>query len=158
MVKSARKKRKERRLRERARTRGRRRGVGTTARRDATRVQSNLTMAAAGYELRGIYGTEPYWPEKKLKICVTGAGGFIGSHLAKRLKEEGHHVVACDWKRNEHMEVRLDAVRDANVGGDDDDDAWVSLRELFRTGLSRQNAPVDVASGVNGDVFIPFSG
>jgi glutamate dehydrogenase/leucine dehydrogenase len=75
--------------------------VGTTR-----HVQSNLTMAAAGYELRGIYGTEPYWPEKKLKICVTGAGGFIGSHLAKRLKEEGHHVVACDWKRNEHMEVR----------------------------------------------------
>jgi len=72
-------------------------------------------MAAAGYELRGIYGTEPYWPEKKLKICVTGAGGFIGSHLAKRLKEEGHHVVACDWKRNEHMEVRgrfrLDSTR-----------------------------------------------
>ena len=63
-------------------------------------------MAAAGYELRGIYGTEPYWPEKKLTVCVTGAGGFIGSHLAKRLKEEGHRVVACDWKRNEHMEVR----------------------------------------------------
>jgi GDP-D-mannose 3',5'-epimerase len=20
---------------------------------------------------------EPYWPEKKLRICVTGAGGFI---------------------------------------------------------------------------------
>ena len=20
---------------------------------------------------------EPYWPEKKLKICITGAGGFI---------------------------------------------------------------------------------
>ena len=63
-------------------------------------------MPAAGYELRGIYGTEPYWPEKKLKICVTGAGGFIASHLAKRLKEEGHHVVGCDWKRNEHMPVR----------------------------------------------------
>ena len=63
-------------------------------------------MSAAGYELRGVYGTEPYWPEKKLKICVTGAGGFIASHLAKRLKEEGHHVVGCDWKRNEHMPVR----------------------------------------------------
>ena len=63
-------------------------------------------MSAAGYDLRGIYGTEPYWPEKKLKICVTGAGGFIASHLAKRLKEEGHHVVGCDWKRNEHMPVR----------------------------------------------------
>lgn len=60
-------------------------------------------MSAAGYELRGIYGTEPYWPEKKLKICVTGAGGFIASHLAKRLKEEGHYIVGCDWKRNEHM-------------------------------------------------------
>ena len=25
------------------------------------------------------------------------------SHLAKRLKSEGHYIVACDWKRNEHM-------------------------------------------------------
>ena len=50
---------------------------------------------------------EPYWPEKKLRICVTGAGGFIASHLAKRLKSEGHHVIGCDWKRNEHMPVRV---------------------------------------------------
>lgn len=26
------------------------------------------------------------------------------SHLARRLKREGHYVVACDRKRNEHME------------------------------------------------------
>ena len=64
-------------------------------------------MSAAGYKLRGIYGTEPYWPDKRLKICVTGAGGFIASHLAKRLKEEGHYVVGCDWKRNEHMQVSI---------------------------------------------------
>lgn len=81
---------------------------------------------------------EPYWPEKKLRICVTGAGGFIArcvrnrtvnraggtarecgcgaesrlhgrcaylghrptlprscSHLAKRLKSEGHYIVGC---------------------------------------------------------------
>lgn len=38
-----------------------------------------------------------------VKICVTGAGGFIASHLARRLKNEGHHVVAADWKRNEFM-------------------------------------------------------
>merc|ERR1719506_3176902 len=38
-----------------------------------------------------------------LKICVTGAGGFIASHLAKRLKEEGHHVRGVDWKENEYM-------------------------------------------------------
>ena len=39
-----------------------------------------------------------------MKICVTGAGGFIGSHIAKRLKEEGHHVVAVDWKEQEHFD------------------------------------------------------
>ena len=39
----------------------------------------------------------------KLKICVTGAGGFIASHLAKRLKDEGHFVRGVDWKENEHM-------------------------------------------------------
>jgi GDP-D-mannose 3',5'-epimerase len=49
------------------------------------------------------YPFEPYWPEKKLRICVTGAGGFIASHLAKRLKTEGHYVIGVDWKRNEHM-------------------------------------------------------
>lgn len=31
---------------------------------------------------------------------------FDCSHLAKRLKSEGHYIVACDWKRNEHMPVR----------------------------------------------------
>lgn len=34
---------------------------------------------------------------------MTGAGGFIASHLSKRLKSEGHHVIGVDWKRNEHM-------------------------------------------------------
>mmetsp|Transcript_2872 Transcript_2872/g.4665 ORF Transcript_2872/g.4665 Transcript_2872/m.4665 type:complete len:365 (+) Transcript_2872:48-1142(+) len=38
-----------------------------------------------------------------VKICIAGGGGFIGSHLAKRLKEEGNHVVAVDWKENEFM-------------------------------------------------------
>jgi len=59
----------------------------------------------AYYEASGLakYPFEPYWPEKKLKICLAGAGGFIASHLAKRLKAEGHYIVAADWKRNEHM-------------------------------------------------------
>jgi nucleoside-diphosphate-sugar epimerase len=32
------------------------------------------------------------------RILITGAGGFIGSHLAKRLYEEGHFVKAVDIK------------------------------------------------------------
>lgn len=46
---------------------------------------------------------EPYWPSEKLKISITGAGGFIASHIARRLKSEGHYIIASDWKKNEHM-------------------------------------------------------
>ena len=44
--------------------------------------------------------TEDFPPQK---IVVTGAGGFIASHLARRLKAEGHYVRAVDWKENEYM-------------------------------------------------------
>lgn len=37
------------------------------------------------------------------RVLVTGGGGFIGSHLAKRLKKEGKWVRCADWKRNEYM-------------------------------------------------------
>lgn len=36
------------------------------------------------------------------KILVTGAGGFIGSHLVKRLKAEGHWVRGVDIKYPEY--------------------------------------------------------
>ena len=44
------------------------------------RMTDSKRSNAAGekYALRGIYGSEPYWPQEKLTICVTGAGGFIG--------------------------------------------------------------------------------
>jgi len=35
-------------------------------------------------------------------ILVAGAGGFIGGHLVKRLKSEGHYVRAVDLKRHEY--------------------------------------------------------
>lgn len=61
------------------------------------------------------FAFEPYWPDSKLRVCVTGAGGFIASHLAKRLKSEGHHVIGCDWKRNEHMPVRRKGLLTASL-------------------------------------------
>jgi len=40
-------------------------------------------------------------PDGQIKVCVTGAGGFIAAHLGKRLKEMGRYVVAVDWKKQE---------------------------------------------------------
>lgn len=31
-----------------------------------------------------------------MRICVAGGGGFIGHHLARRLKKEGHFIVIAD--------------------------------------------------------------
>lgn len=42
------------------------------------------------------------------KILVCGAGGFIGSHLVKRLKEEGHRVIGVDLKYPEYSESSAD--------------------------------------------------
>jgi len=39
----------------------------------------------------------------KKRVLVAGGGGFIGSHLAKRLKNEGNYVVVADWKDNEYF-------------------------------------------------------
>jgi len=37
------------------------------------------------------------------KVCVGGGSGFIGSHIAKRLKEADWYVICVDWKSNEFM-------------------------------------------------------
>jgi nucleoside-diphosphate-sugar epimerase len=37
------------------------------------------------------------------RIIVLGGGGFIGGHLAKRLKNEGNYVRICDIKNHEYF-------------------------------------------------------
>jgi GDP-D-mannose 3', 5'-epimerase len=45
------------------------------------------------------------------KILVCGGGGFIGGHLVKRLKAEGHWVRAADLKCNEYSPSLADEFR-----------------------------------------------
>lgn len=56
------------------------------------------------------------------KIVVLGGGGFIGGHLAKRLRKEGHFVRICDIKSHEYLphgeicdEFILGDLRDPNI-------------------------------------------
>jgi len=54
------------------------------------------------------------------RVLVNGAGGFIGGHLVKRLKQEGHWVRAVDLKRHEYAEPPADEfivadLRDQNM-------------------------------------------
>ncbi|HZP06497.1 MAG TPA: NAD-dependent epimerase/dehydratase family protein [Terracidiphilus sp.] len=42
------------------------------------------------------------------RILVNGAGGFIGSHMVKRLKAEGNWVRAVDLKYNEYIDSPAD--------------------------------------------------
>lgn len=42
------------------------------------------------------------------RICVTGAGGFIGSHLVTRLKARGDYVIGADLKYPEFSKTEAD--------------------------------------------------
>ena len=59
------------------------------------------------------------------KVVVLGGGGFIGGHLAKRLKSDGNWVRICDLKRHEYFPY--DEICDEFIVGDLRDPNVVSL-------------------------------
>jgi len=58
------------------------------------------------------------------KALVCGAGGFIGSHMARRLKEEGYYVKGVDLKNTEFSETKCD---DFIIGDLRDAEIWEKL-------------------------------
>lgn len=42
------------------------------------------------------------------KILVCGAGGFIGTHLVEKLKQQGHYVIGADLKKPVYSETAAD--------------------------------------------------
>lgn len=50
-----------------------------------------------GAEFRAAH-PEEIGPDGKVRVCVGGGAGFIGSHIAKRLKEDVSHVCDCPQK------------------------------------------------------------
>ena len=50
-----------------------------------------------------------------MKILITGIAGFIGSHLAKKLISQGHHVIGVD-SINNYYSVTLKEDRLESIG------------------------------------------
>lgn len=57
-----------------------------------------------------LYKPYKYSPQAECMILVTGAAGFIGMHIAKRLLEEGHDVVGVD-DVNDYYDPKLKEAR-----------------------------------------------
>jgi GDP-D-mannose 3',5'-epimerase len=80
------------------------------------------------------------------RIVVAGAGGFIGGHLAKKLKEMGHHVRAVDKKPlTQWYQVHVDVdnlILDLNI------------KENCYTALNGFNEVFNLAADMGGMGFI----
>jgi nucleoside-diphosphate-sugar epimerase len=62
-----------------------------------------------GLAFRKQVGNKSLLPFEGKKIAIVlGAGGFIGSHLVKRLREEGYWVRGVDLKYSEHWQTQAD--------------------------------------------------
>lgn len=61
-----------------------------------------------------------------MKVLVTGANGYIGSNVVKRLLEKGHYVVACDVVTN-NIDERAEIIKYDIFHGSESDDMFATL-------------------------------
>jgi nucleoside-diphosphate-sugar epimerase len=81
------------------------------------------------------------------KVLVTGAGGFIGGHLVKRLKAEGYWVRGVDLKRHEYS----DSAADEFIVGD------LCRPEIARASVNGMDEVYQLAADMGGAGYI-FTG
>ncbi len=49
-----------------------------------------------------------------IRVLVTGATGYIGSHVCKQLKQDGYHVIGLDRVRRDHAVKHMDVFIEAD--------------------------------------------
>jgi nucleoside-diphosphate-sugar epimerase len=65
-----------------------------------------------------------------MKILITGAAGFIGSHLYEKLKHEGHKVIGIDNFYHASLNPIIKEVKYADVRYTDDLDTYVKWSDV----------------------------
>src|SRR5271167_2289435 len=99
-----------------------------------------------------------------MRYLITGGAGFIGSHLAERLLQQGEHVVLLDnlstgsmenlrhLKGSEHLEYHLDGIENRQLVAELVDDADVIIHFAAAVGVKLiVESPVrTIETNVNG--------
>ena len=86
--------------------------------------------------------------EQQTKVLVTGAGGFIGSHLVTYLKAQGYWVRGVDLKYPEYGETDADEFEILDLR------RWDSCLQAMRGGIDEVYA---LAADMGGMGFISFN-
>jgi GDP-D-mannose 3',5'-epimerase len=94
------------------------------------------------------------------RALVCGAGGFIGGHLVKRLKEEGYWVRGVDIKEHEFVPTQADEFLLLDLREPENCEKALTVRQAQGRLLSDRGAFDEVyqlAADMGGMGFIPFA-